>query len=168
MATIGLVTKLPRAECERRLRQTVASEWSLVTDSGVVGRIEPDSFRIHKKIYYRNSFQQHLYGRLLDMPGGGTRIACDVREMNLKPILILAGAVALLSVVGVLWGILSHRAQFHDVPLIALIAPAAIIPLLIGIGVLAVTIGRWAARNERQYLLDFLTRTLEAHDVPAI
>ncbi|HEX4303786.1 MAG TPA: hypothetical protein VHZ78_13400 [Rhizomicrobium sp.] len=162
MATIDLVTKLPRAECERRLRQTVASEWSLVTDSGVVGKIEADSFRIHKKIYYRNSFQQHLYGRLLDTPDGGTRISCDVREMNFKPILILAGAIALLSVIGALWGILSHRAQLHDVPLVALIAPVGVVPLLIGIGALAVTIGRAAARNERQYLLDFLGRTLSA------
>ena len=162
MATIDLVTKLPRAECERRLRRTVASEWSLVTDSGVVGRIEADSFRIHKKIYYRNSFQQHLYGRLLDTPDGGTRISSEIREMNLKPILILAGAIALLSVIGVLWPILSHRAQFHDVPLIALIAPAGVIPLLLGIGVLAVTIGRYAARNERRYLLEFLGRTLDA------
>ena len=34
--TTDLATKLPRAECERRLRQTVASEWSVISDSGVV------------------------------------------------------------------------------------------------------------------------------------
>ncbi|HEY4942815.1 MAG TPA: hypothetical protein VII56_15405 [Rhizomicrobium sp.] len=164
MSTIDLVTDLPRAECEQRLRQTVASEWSLITDSGVVGKIEGDSFRLHKKIYYRNSFQRHLYGRLSDTTSKGTCIHCEVREMNLKPILILAGIIVLLSVAGALWGILSHRAQLHDVPLAAILAPFGVIPLLAGIGFLAVFIGRSAARNEQQFLLDFLKRTLDARE----
>ena len=97
MSTVDLVTSLSRAECERRLRQTVASEWSLVTSSGVVGKIDGDNFRMHKKIYYRNSFQRHLYGQLSDSQGGGTQIHCEVREMNFKPILILAGVIVLVA-----------------------------------------------------------------------
>ena len=32
------------------------------------------------------------------------------------------------------------------------------------VGTLAVSIGRWAARGDRQFLLDFLRRTLDAQD----
>ena len=158
---VDLLSPLPRAECAKRLHQHISSEWSLLTDSGVVGGIDGDSFRIRKKIYYRNSFQQYLYGQLSDA-GGGTRIHGETREMNLKWIVYAACGVTGLALLVVLVVMLQHRAELHDVPLVLLIGPALVIPLLAAIGVGAVALGRRLARSEHQYLIDFLERTLEA------
>ena len=166
---VDLLSPLPRAECAKRLHQHISSEWSLLTDSGVIGRIDGDSFRIRKKIYYRNSFQQYLYGQLSDAgggtripaAGGGTRIHGETREMNLKWIIYPACGVAALAFFGVLVTMLQHRAQLHDVPLVLFIGPALVVPLLAAIGVGAVALGRRLARSEHQYLVDFLKSTLE-------
>ena len=161
-----LVTKLPRAECERRLHQSVASEWSLVSASGVVGNVGADTIRIHKRIYYRNSFQQYLHGQLSDGTDGGTRIHCEFRELPLLPFVILAGVIALIAVGATVFMAVSHSAQLQAVPLAAMLAPLAVIPILAIVGTLAVIIGRWAASGDRQFLLDFLRRTLDAQDAP--
>ena len=157
---IDLHSPLTRAECAKRLHQHVSSEWSLLTDSGVVGSIDGDSFRIRKKIYYRNSFQQYLHCQMSDA-GGGTRIHGETREMNLKWLIYAACAVVALAFFGVLITMLQHRTTLHDVPLFLLIGPALVVPLLAAIGVGAVSLGRHLARNEQQYLADFLKRTLE-------
>jgi hypothetical protein len=159
---VDLISPLPRAECEKRLRQHVSSEWSLVTDAGVVGSIDGDAFRIRKKIYYRNSFQKHLYGVLSDAPGGGTAIHCEAREMNLRWVFILAGVIAALAFAGVALTMFTHRAQLHDVPMVALIGPALVVPLLVAIMVGAIALGRYVSRGEPQFLIAFLKRTLEA------
>ena len=158
---VDLLSPLPRAECAKRLHRHISSEWSLLTDSGVVGSIDGDNFRIAKKIYYRNSFQQYLYAQLSDA-GGGTRVHGETREMNLKWIIYIACGVAALALLGVLIVMLQHRAQLHDVPLVLLIGPALVVPLLAVIGVGAVALGRYLARSEQQYLVDFLKSTLEA------
>ena len=164
MSTTDLVTKIPRTECERRLHQAVASEWSLVSASGVVGSVGADAIRLHKRIYYRNSFQQYLHGKLSDCADGGTRIHCEFRELPLLPFVILAGVIALIAAGATLFMAVSHSAQLQAVPLAAMLAPLAVIPLLAIVGSLAVFIGRWAARGDRQFLLDFLRRTLDASD----
>ncbi len=162
---VGLLSPLPRAECAKRLRRHVGSEWSLASNSGVVGSVDGDAFRIRKMIYYRNSFQTYLHGQLSDAPGGGTRIRCELRELNLRPVLIAAVVVVLIALAGIIALLALHGSQFRQVPLIVLIAPLGVVPLLAVVGVLAVNIGRWAARGEQQYLVDFLCRTLEANKV---
>jgi hypothetical protein len=161
---VDFLSPLPRAECQQRLHRHVSSEWSLVTDSGVVGSIDGDSFRLRKKIYYRNAFQKHLYGALSDAPGGGTAIHCEAREMDLRWVFILAGVIAALAFAGVALTMFTHRAQLHDVPMVALIGPALVVPLLVAIMVGAVALGRTISRNEPQFLVAFLKRTLDAKD----
>jgi hypothetical protein len=161
---VDLISALPRAECEKRLRQHVSSEWSLVTDAGVVGSIDGDGFRLRKKIYYRNSFQKHLYGVLSDAPGGGTAIHCEAREMDLRWVFILAGVIAALAFAGVALVLLTHRAQLHDVPLAAIAGPLMLIPILTAVMIGAVAFGRYISRNEPLFLVAFLKRTLEAKD----
>ncbi len=163
--TADLLSPLGRADCTLRLRRSVSSEWSLIADSGVVGRIDGDIFRLRKKIYYRNSFQRYVYGTMSDAPGGGTRIHCEAREMDLKWILIAAGVVAAFAMLGVLVAFLRVRTQTPAVPLALWLAPLAVIPILAAAGALAVYLGRWAARNEEDYLLAFLRRTLDVKDV---
>jgi hypothetical protein len=63
---------------------------------------------------------------------------------------------------GVAITMFTHRAQLHDVPMVALIGPALVVPLLVAIMVGAVAFGRTISRGEPQFLVDFLKRTLEA------
>jgi hypothetical protein len=163
MTTFDLLSPLARPECERRLRDIVKSEWLPASNSGVVGKIDGDAFRLRKMIYYRNSFQRSLYGQMSDAPGGGTRLLCEAREMDLKWVFILAGVIVGVAFLVVLWSFFHHKIDIHDVPLVAILAPAAGVPLLVGIGTGAVFFGRWAARNDQQFLLDFLRQILDAH-----
>jgi hypothetical protein len=158
---VDLLSPLPRTECAQRLHQHVSSEWSLVTDSGVVGNVNGDTFVIRKKIYYRNSFQRRLYGQLSDA-GSGTRIHGETRELNLNWVFILAGVISAIAFFGVGIMMYSHRAELGDVPVIALIGSALVIPLLVVIMVGAIAFGRRLGRSEEGYLVDWLKRTLEA------
>lgn len=161
---VDLLSPLPRAECERLLRQHVASEWSLISDSGVVGSIDGDSFRIRKKIYYRNSFQRRLYGMLNDAPGGGTRIHGETRELDFKWVFVLAGIVAAIAFIIVFVTLFAFRAELHDVPIAAIVGPALVVPALVVIMIGAVALGRRLGRSEEPFLVDFLRRTLNAKD----
>lgn len=158
---VDLLSPLSRTECEKRLHRHVSSEWSLTSDSGVVGRIDGDSFRIRKRILYRHSFQKYLTGQLSDA-GSGARIHCEVREMDLKWVFVAAGGVAALAFFGALIAMFAHRADLDRVPMVALIAMALLVPVLVAIMVGAVALGRHLSRNESQFLVDFLKRTLEA------
>jgi len=159
---VDLLSPHPRTECVQRLQANVASEWALVTTLETVGVVDSTGFRIRKKIYYRNSFQQRLFGTLSDAPGGGTRIHGEIRELDLKWVLVAAAAFAGFAFVGTLAILYNFRAALHDMPLIAILAIALIAPLLVAIGVGAVAIGRSLARTEQQFLVDFVKRTLDA------
>lgn len=163
METVDLITSVPRPECERRLKETVGSAWSLVSDSGVVGSIDGASLHIRKKIYYRNSFQLTLHGALSDV-AGGTRIRCEFATFPFRPILIAAGIVVAVAVGGVAFGLATHESQFRSTPLIVMLAPLAVLPILAIAGTVAAFVGRSLARAEPQFLIDFLCRTLEARE----
>jgi len=160
---VDLLSSLPRTECAQRLRQHVSGEWSLLTDSGVVGTITGDtSFVMRKKIYYRNSFQRRLHGQLSDAPSGGTRIHGETREMDLKWVFVLAGIVVAIAFIGVGVTLFTLRDQLHDIPIAAIIGPVLLIPVLVGIMVAMVAVGRRLAHSEEAFLVDWLKRTLDA------
>lgn len=158
---VDLLSPLPRADCAQRLRQHVSSEWSIITDSNVVGRVDGDSFVIRKKIYYRNSFQRRLYGQLSDAPGG-TRIHGETREMDLKWVFVLAGIVVAIAFIGVGVTFFTLRDQLQDIPIAAIAGPVLLIPVIVGIMVGMVAVGRRMASGENAFLVDFLKRTLDA------
>ena len=56
--SFDLISPLARDECVRRLREKTESDWyaRFVSNKPVVGRVEKTSFRIFKRIAYRNSF----------------------------------------------------------------------------------------------------------------
>ena len=79
---VDLVTTLSRPECVSRLRQTLRPRWSLSFSGPIAGWAGERSFRMRKRIWYGNSFQAIVAGRLSDDDKGGTRIHCAIR-MNL-------------------------------------------------------------------------------------
>jgi hypothetical protein len=163
MDTTDLVTALPRAACARRLAETIGSVWtpSLLSSVAAVGQVDGDTFWIRKRLPYYNTFQPTLYGRLSD-GAGGTRIHGEFKTLPLVPILIGAAAVILFAVGSSVAMIAARGVRLADIPLAALIAPAIALPLFAALGVGIVLVGRRLADNEKQFLVDFLKRTLEA------
>ena len=161
METVALISRIPRSECERRLKQTVSSVWSLTSDSGVVGSIDGDFLHIRRKIYYRNSFQLTLHAALSDV-AGGTRIHCEFAAFPFRLVLIAACVLVALAIGGVGFAFVAHPSQFRSTPLIVMLAPLAVLPILAAAGAIAAFVGRSLARKEPQFLIEFLCHTLDA------
>ncbi len=166
MNPIDLISHLPRADCVRRLRENVGSYWGIGSGHGVIGEVAGDHIRLRKRIYYRNSFQPTLRGRLSDTSDGGTLVRCEFAELQLLPVFI-AVAVLIVLIAGVTVSLLAKSGvQLRDVPLAAIIAPLASLPFFVALGFGVVTIGRRFARDEPRFLVDFLVKTLEAREEP--
>ena len=166
MNPVDLVSALPRGECVRRLRENVGSYWGIGSGHRVIGEVAGDAIRLRKRIYYRNSFQPTLRGRLSDTPDGGTRVACEFAELPMLPILIAVGVIIVLIAGMTVSLVAKSGVQLHDVPLAAIIAPSASLPFFVALGFGTVYIGRRVARDEPRFLVDFLRNTLEAKDAP--
>jgi len=153
-----LISPLLREECVRRLRSNIDPAWG----GTVVGSVGDASFRLRKQIYYRNSFQYSLFGRLND-DNGQTRLHC---RMGLHPVVC-----AFL----VVWfgGVLAACAAI-SIRMASVLAggslpenmwPGVMIPfLMLAGGVALVMAGKYLARDERAFLIDFLRRSVEARD----
>lgn len=159
MNTVDLVSPLSRDECVKRLGAEVSSYWAIASGKPVFGSITSDTIKLRKRIYYRNSFQPTLRGHL-DDAGTGTRIHCEFGEIPLLPVFIAAGMIIVIALTGV--GMTLRSVNLHEVPLIAIILPLAALPLFLGIGIGSIYLGRWLARDERAYLVDFVRKTTEA------
>jgi hypothetical protein len=164
MTPIDLVSPLPRGECVRRLRENVGSYWGIGSGHRVIGEVGGDNIRLRKRIYYRNSFQPTLRGRLSDTPDGGTRIRCEFAELPMLPVLI-AVAVLIVLIAGMTVSLLAKSGvQLHNVPTAAIVAPLLSLPFFAALGFGVVYIGRRFARDEPRFLVDFLAKTLEARE----
>ena len=161
MTAIDLVSPLPRGECVKRLQSNVSSYWAIASANKVVGSIDGDTLRLRKRIYYRNSFQPTLRGRLSDAPGG-TRIHCEFRSIPLTPILIAAGVIVVVAIGMVASLLASRHIRFEDIPLVAILIPLGALPLFVGLGFGTIWFGRRLARGDEDMLLDFLRKTLDA------
>jgi hypothetical protein len=160
--TIELISPLPQEECIARLRQAVGSEWSLSGGAPAIGRVGDASFRIRKRLpaAVHNSFQTRLRGTL-SPAGTGTHLHCHLGMHPLIGIfmplwfcLVLAFAAGWI-VIGVERG--ATGMQFWA----GLIIP--VFMLVFGVGLIA--FGRFLARNERPFLLDFLRQTVDAQPI---
>jgi hypothetical protein len=153
-----LISPLSREACVSRLRSKTDPAWS----GAVVGSIGETSFRLRKRIYYRNSFQYSLSGKLIDH-NGQTRLRCRI---GLHP---LVRAFLVVWFGGVLIGCGAITARLAGV--LARGAspvnrwPGAAVPFLMLVGGLALVMsGRYLARDEPDFLIDFLRKNLETRD----
>ena len=76
--SFDLVSPITSDECARRLREKTESGFlAIFSNKPVAGHVGYTSFRIRKRIAYRNSFQPHFSGKLLN-ESGRTRVRCHV------------------------------------------------------------------------------------------
>jgi hypothetical protein len=152
---VELVSPLAREDVVRRLQAAVDSEWTFAGRKEAVGQIGADAFRLRARIFYRNSFQTFLFGKLV-AEGRRTRL---VARSGMHPLAALfmtlwLAAVGAFAVVG-----LSAAVEPAD----AAAGLLFLVPLaMFGFGIALVGIGRWIARDERRRLIAFLERTVEA------
>ena len=152
---LDLISPLPREECVGRLRSKVGTTWDGAT---VIGSVGESSFRFRKRIFYRNSFQASLSGKLLE-DNGRTRVHCRV---GLHP--FVTGFLAVWIGI-VLIGCVAMIASLASGAIPANRWPQAAIPFLMLAGGIAILkVGQFLSRDEADFLIDFVRRTLDARD----
>lgn len=140
MTSIDLVSPLPRSECVRRLRDRVRP------GHAVAGHVGDSKFRLRKVIWYRNSFQTHLKGSMVDEQGG-TRIHC---RFGLHP--FVAGFMIFWLALALLMGLMMLVSGKGDIGIV-------LFPLFGG-GILL--LGRAMASSEKEFLTKYVQDLLEA------
>jgi hypothetical protein len=162
--TIVLTSPLPIAVCVDRLRGAMADGVGSFPAAPVRGAVDENWLQLVKVLQKgsQNSFQTYLRATLRG-ESSTTRLACRIGPHPLVivfTLIWLAFALA-IAIVSTLLGLKSQvtggAIQF------GLVIPFLMIPM--GIAILG--FGRFMARNERQFLLDFLRDTIEARSLAA-
>jgi hypothetical protein len=159
-----LISPSRRELCIERLRQTVGSPWSLAPGTGIVGRIREDAITLRCKIWYRNSFQTILRGRLSDDPQG-TRISCRFGMNRFVFVFMCVWFASLASIGGPMFvGSLIALVQGGNWGRLPPLPGVSIPILMLCFGAALLKFGWYLARNERDEMLQFLRGTLSARD----
>jgi len=162
---------LPPDECAKRISAAIDSERSalfsfssLFGSRPVVGRVDSSSFRLRKRIAYRNSFQTFLTATMRS-EGAGTVIqgefAMHAFTRVFMPIwfggvLLIGGTGFVISLVAMF----THSSEQHQGSWPFLLIP----PGMLLFGFLLIRFGRYIARDEARFLTEFLRHTLDAND----
>ena len=174
--TVNFIAPFPREECLRRLRATVqkdsgpvvsgfgigGSTW-IARKSGVVGKIGDTKLCLRKSLsgqinnssQINNSFQTYLFGQLKD-DGGQTRLKC---RLGMHPFVI-----AFL----VFWfGISMFLIHFsRSSSLLNVFGERHVVAFLLlgSLGSALLIFGRYRARGEEKFFIDFLRRTIDVRE----
>jgi hypothetical protein len=153
-----LISPLSRQDCVLRLKSKADPAWS----DAVTGSVGESSFRLSRRIAYRNSFQPCVSGTLID-DNGQTRLHCRI---GLHPLvrafcIVWFGVVSIacVAIIAAAAGMLTQ----HTAP--AKLWPGAAVPFLMLTGGAAlVGFGKFIGRDDADFLKVVLRRTLEAHE----
>jgi hypothetical protein len=142
MTSRDLLSPFPPAECVRRLREKIG--WG----SAVAGHVGERGFRLHKTIWYRNSFQTYVKGSMLDEQGG-TRIHCrfGVHPFVIAFMIIWLGFAAFA---GLMMLVNGQGAGVAGLTLFPVFGGAVYL------------IGRAIASSEEEFLTNYLQNLLDA------
>lgn len=148
----------------RRLRAATDGTWSMAGSKPVQGSVGETSICLRKRMYYRNAAQCWLSGKLVE-DNGQTRLHCTVglHPLVRKILEIWIGAVVVIS-----GAILIHTVRFwlgSNGPLPPDLWLGVAAPLVIlGFAVLLLMFSDRFAQDEPAFLVDFLQRTIDAHE----
>ena len=164
-----LRTDFDPEECGRRLlestdpeRRTLFSLSGYKGSKPVIGRIEGQQFRLHKRRYWHNDFAPQFYGNLLPQ-SRGTLIEgyFDMRRWTkiftriwLAGVLVPGIPMFVLSLLDLLRGSTHIKGDLR----VGLLVP----PCLALWGILFPRLGLWLGRHEERFILEFLQKTLVA------
>lgn len=160
--SVELLSPLSPEMCIGVLRYRIDPLWAVLGDRPVAGWARKNTFGIRKRlpVYFRNSFQCYAYGRLQES-FGQTCIAVRLKTNRLAEALtvfyflwvfLFGGSISVSLVGRILSGTLPPGEAFMcGIPL-----------AMLGFVYALVRIGRWSARNEPRFLIEFLCAELQA------
>ena len=149
-----LIAPLSPEECVTRLNDKVGGMFG---DSPVVGSVGTRSLRLRKRLHNaNNSFQTYLRATL-NGEGKATRLSCRFGPHPAVVAFMLFWLV-FATAIGIAFVSLGGQAEGGDVPMAVRFMPFLMLPF----GIALFIGGRYWARHERQFLLDFLHETLDA------
>ena len=161
---LTLYTKLRPEECRLRLERLLAPAFALSPrrERPITGRVSNEGFSIKRFISYRNGFQTAAVGRFKQNDQGTVVSLClgVTREARTFAFAWLMIAVLLIIVPLVLISInmyLTSTAHLDSLTAVILVGSVFVVIWCVVVG-----FGRWLARGEASYLLDFLKSTLDA------
>jgi len=166
---VDLVAPHSCAECVGRLRQlTRASVWTIFSSRPVSGYVGETGFVLRKTRFLDNpnsGFHTVVRGVIAE-EGRQTRLRCRLGIPRLTFFVMAIWFSALLLVGGKTLAA-SVIAAMRGASSLNLLQDGILGPLIgIGCGVLTVGIGRYLARDDQRFLVNFLIATLDAHEVP--
>jgi hypothetical protein len=147
-----MTSPLSRDELVATLRGEIDSPWTFFGKKPVVGRVSNTRIWLVQRHNYRNSFQTVLAATLAD-DGGGTRLSCRT-GMSAFVIVFMCVWFGLTMLIAI--PITNIAIQNHDAWSVLFNAGF----LAFGAGL--VSLGRWLARGEREFLVSFLEDVVDA------
>ena len=162
--SVSVVSPLTREECVARLSAAIDSPTTILGKRPAIGTVSADGFYLRKRIFSRNSFQTRIIGTLTPA-GGGTNIQCDFGEMPRGVVIagIVGVVILLVGVCAPTAALLSSRGidlSPYMPQIIAIMVGGSAIGIVFGFAV--IRFGRWLARDERAFLIKFVSETLDA------
>jgi hypothetical protein len=163
ISDMELVSPQPLDECIRRIEERMNAPMSvlaLAEARPVIGRFRGSQLHARRRSFYRNLF---FLSARFSSEAGQTRISCrfsthpaaaGYMTFWLAAVTLLGGVMAF----AVIADVASHRAPMRGVEWEAIVIPV----LMIAFGVGLVRFGRWRARGDREFLLNFLLQTVQA------
>jgi hypothetical protein len=159
LSSTVLVSPLAPEDCAARLGEAVDHTWleRLFGSKPVRGRLSARSFRLLKRIHYRNSFQTCLTGTLeFHVEGTILRVRSGMHPLVIAFLVVWftgAGLGCAIILLGWLQGLVPGPVH----------AVGTIVPLLLlAFGIGLVRFCRWLARDEERFLIDFVAAVLGA------
>ena len=158
MALDLLASKLSPEDCVNRVRATTGDMWAISGPCPVLAWIGNRSAVLRKRTFWINGFRTVLRVKFFN-DGEGTLLRCR-SGMSYASWGWLIGWFGFLFLIegALVVAALTDRARLEITPAAALGIPA----LFAGIGGAFVVVGRWFAKDDREFLLDFLSRAVEA------
>jgi hypothetical protein len=165
---LELFSSLSPSDCAAQLSNAVDRErpfpFSFAGSHAVAGSVDGPSFRIRKRINYRNSFRMLLTGSM-QPHGTGTVIQGEFAMPRFTraflPIWFVG--VTVLGAIGfeiALITLFSGTSAEHHNAWVGLIVPS----LMFFIGIAIVRMGKESARDEERFLTEFLREVLQANE----
>jgi hypothetical protein len=162
---INLISPMSPAECVERLKPFVDSPLVLFGSRPLIGEVSEQKLQLRKRISYRNSFQSRLVAEL-SVEDHQTRLCCSFQT---QPFGLLVGiiGIAVLFVVATTFGtvLISGAvtgAMLKSANPLLLAIPFLVLVLLVVGGAGVAALGKRLARGEEDYILDTLSKALEA------
>ena len=157
---LELQSPLTPPQCHDELRLNTDPYWKFFGNRPVIGWLRNNKFTGYRRIYYGNSFRTRVLA-LFEDNGNGSRIVLRFGVNPFAQAFMAFWFTGVLGIGGTIFIFGLQAAISGSEPVgnwISLVVP----PLMVAFGIGFYKFGRWLARNEQAFLLDFIMTTLKA------